>query len=75
MLLRLALYFRPHLFASLGGVAFTWGVRWVLSLDGSCRAFCYPPITVGLGLLAGLMGAQMYRSDHPIAPPRRRDRE
>lgn len=68
MLRRLGLYFRPHLFAALGGVAFTWSLRWLLSLDGSCRAFCYPPITIGLGLMAGLLGAQMYRSDNPLPP-------
>ena len=64
--MRLLLYFRPHLFAMLGGVAFTWGVRWLSSFGGSCRLFCYPPVTIMLGLLGGFIGAQLYRSDHPL---------
>lgn len=66
--MRFLLYFRPHFFAALGGVAFAWTLRFFLSLGGSCRAFCYPPITIGLGLLGGLLGAQLYRSDHPLPP-------
>lgn len=61
-----ALYLRPHLFAAIGGVAFAFGVRYLTSLSGSCRVFCYPPITLSLGLLGGLIGAQLYRADHPV---------
>lgn len=64
------LYFRPHVFAMAGGVAFLWAVRWVTSLHGACRTLCYPPITIGMGLLGGFLGAQLYRSDHPIEADR-----
>jgi hypothetical protein len=43
-------------------------VRALSSLGGACRVFCYPPITIGMGLLAGFLGAQLYRSDHPLPP-------
>jgi len=59
-------YFTPHVFSVAGGVAFTWGVRWLTSLGGACRVFCYPPITIALGVLGGLLGAQLYRSEHPV---------
>lgn len=65
----LALYLRPHLFAVLGGVAFTFGVRWLSSMGGACRVFCYPPITFTLGALGGLLGAQLYRSENPVRLP------
>jgi len=68
VLRRLAAYFTPHLFAVAGGVAFAWGVRWLTSLGGSCRVFCSPPITIGLGVLGGFLGAQLYRSEHPLPP-------
>lgn len=68
VLRRLAAYFTPHLFAVAGGVAFSWLLRWVMSLGGSCRAFCYPPTTIALGVLGGFLGAQLYRSEHPLPP-------
>jgi len=68
MLRRLALYFRPHLFAMAAGVAFSFGVRFVASLGGSCRFLCYPPVTLAMGLLGGFLGAQLYRSENPLAP-------
>lgn len=71
MLLRLALYFRPHFFAVLAGVALMWGVRWLSSRGGACRTLCYPPVTITLGVLGGLVGAQLYRSEHPL-PSRKR---
>ena len=65
MLLRLGRYFQPHLFAVLAGVGFFWAVRWFTSLSGACRFFCNPSVTITLGVLAGLLGAQLYRADHP----------
>ena len=69
-LVRFLLYFRPHFFSAAGGMAFMWGFSWVLSQGGSCRAFCQPSVALSAGLAAGLFGAQLYRSDHPL-PPRR----
>lgn len=69
VLRRLAAYFTPHLFAVAGGVAFSWAMRWVMSLGGSCRVFCYPPTTIAFGVLGGFLGAQLYRSEHPLPPP------
>jgi len=66
MLRRLALYFRPHFFAMLFGVAFAFGVRWVTSLGGACWFLCYPPVTLAMGLIGGFMGAQLYRSENPV---------
>lgn len=68
MLRRLAAYFTPHLFAVLGGVAFTWGARWFMSLGGACKLFCYPPVTIAMGVVGGLLGAQLYRNEHPLPP-------
>lgn len=68
MLWRLALYFRPHFFAVLGGVAFAFTVRWLSMMSGECPIFCRPPITFSLGLLGGLIGAQLYRSENPLPP-------
>ena len=68
MLRRLATYFTPHFFAVVGGVAFAWGVRWLMTTGGSCRLFCYPPITIAMGVVGGLLGAQLYRSEHPLPP-------
>lgn len=64
--MRLLRYFTPHFFSVLAGVAFSWSLRWLLSLDGSCRAFCHPPVALSMGVLGGLLGAQLYRSDHPL---------
>lgn len=66
---RIARYFVPHVFGMLGGIAFFWSVRWFTSLSGACRFFCNPPITVSLGVMAGLLGAQLYRNDHPVPHP------
>jgi predicted PurR-regulated permease PerM len=74
MLLRLALYFRPHLFAVVFGVGFAWLVRWLSSMGGACRVLCYPPVTIAMGVIGGLLGAQLYRSEHPL-PPRAGDGE
>ncbi len=68
MLRRLVAHFTPHLVAVAAGVAFTWGVRWLMSFGGSCKLFCYPPVTIALGVLGGLWGAQLYRSEHPLPP-------
>ncbi len=70
-LLRLALYFRPHLFGVVASVGFMWTVRALSSMGGACRVLCNPPITIGIGVLAGLLGAQLYRSENPVRPPRR----
>lgn len=66
LLLRVARYFRPHVLAVVAGVSFMWTVRWLSSMGGACRTLCYPPITIGLGVIAGLLGAQLYRSEHPL---------
>jgi hypothetical protein len=68
MLERLVLYFRPHLFAVLFGVGFAWVVRWLSGMGGACRVLCHPPITIGMGVLGGLLGAQLYRREHPLPP-------
>ncbi len=59
-------YFQPHVYAVVACVAFMFAVRWVTSLSGSCRFFCYPPVTLSLGVVSGLLGAQMYRSGNPV---------
>jgi hypothetical protein len=66
MLLRLALYFRPHLFGMLFAVGVSWLVRSLSVMGGACRVLCYPPVTIGMGLLAGFLGAQLYRNNHPL---------
>ncbi|MDP3506180.1 MAG: hypothetical protein Q8S33_37925 [Myxococcales bacterium] len=66
MLLRLALYFRPHVFGVLGSVAVVWMIRTLSVMGGSCRVLCYPPITIAMGVLGGLLGAQLYRNNHPL---------
>ncbi|GMU60593.1 MAG: hypothetical protein AMXMBFR34_23560 [Myxococcaceae bacterium] len=68
--MRLLLYFRPHLFAVLFGVAFSFGVRALASMGGSCRVLCYPPVTLTMGVVGGLLGAHLYRRDHPLPPAR-----
>jgi hypothetical protein len=69
MLLRLALYFRPHLFGVLFSVGVAWLVRTLSVMGGACRVLCYPPVTIGMGVLGGLLGAQLYRSNHPLRRP------
>jgi hypothetical protein len=66
MLLRLALYFRPHLFGMLFAVGVSWLVRSLSVMGGACRVLCYPPVTIGMGLLGGFLGAQLYRNNHPL---------
>jgi hypothetical protein len=72
LVLRAGYYFRPHLFAVLAGVALMFSVRWLSSMGGSCRFFCFPPVTFTLGALGGFLGAQLYRSENPL-PPLRED--
>jgi hypothetical protein len=67
--LRLAYYFRPHLFGVLGSVGLAWAVRTLSVMGGECRVLCYPPVTIGMGVLGGLLGAQLYRSENPLLPP------
>jgi hypothetical protein len=66
MLLRLALYFRPHLFGMVFAVGVSWLVRTLSVMGGACRVLCDPPVTIGMGLLAGFLGAQLYRNEHPL---------
>lgn len=68
MLRRLARYLQPHLFGVTFGLAVAFLVRAVLSSGGSCRTICYPQVTIAMGLAAGLIGAQLYRSDNPLPP-------
>lgn len=72
MLRRLGRYLQPHFFGVTFGLAMAFLVRAVLSSGGSCRTICYPPVTITMGLVAGLLGAQLYRSENPVRPPRRR---
>lgn len=64
---RLLLYFRPHLFGVAFATPIAWGVATLASLGGSCSALCRPGVAPAMGLLAGLLGAQLYRSENPIA--------
>jgi hypothetical protein len=64
---RLFLYLRPHLFGVAFAVPIAWGVAKLASLGGSCNALCRPGVAPTMGLLAGLLGAQLYRSENPIA--------
>ena len=68
VLRRLVTYFTPHVFAVAAGLAMSFAVRFVAGLGGSCRLLCYPPVTVAMGVLGGLLGAQLYRMDHPLPP-------
>jgi hypothetical protein len=69
---RLLAYFTPHLYAVPAGLAAAFAVRWVASFSGSCKFLCYPPVTFAMGLLGGLLGAQLYRSENPL--PEKADR-
>ena len=66
MLLRLALYFRPHVFGMAFAVSVSWLVRSLSVMGGACRVLCNPPVTIGMGLLGGFLGAQLYRNNHPL---------
>jgi len=68
VLIRLALYFRPHFFAMAAGLAVSFGVRFLAGMGGSCRFLCYPPVTIAMGLIGGFLGAQLYRSENPLQP-------
>lgn len=68
MLLRLGQYFRPHAFAMAFGVAFAWLVKLVAASGGSCSFLCQPGVYVSMGVLGGFLGAQLYRSEHPLPP-------
>lgn len=62
-------YLRPHLFGMVFGVALAWTVRSLSVMGGECRVLCYPPFTIGMGIVGGLLGAHLYRSNHPVDPP------
>lgn len=66
MLWRAALYLRPHLFGVVFSVGVAWLVRSLSVMGGACRVLCYPPFTIGMGVVAGLLGAQLYRNGHPL---------
>lgn len=63
---RLLLYLRPHLFGVAFAVPVAWGVKTLASLGGSCSALCRPGVALTMGLVGGLLGAQLYRSEHPL---------
>ncbi len=65
----LARYLAPHLFGMGFGVAVAWLVRSLSVMGGACRVLCYPPVTIGMGVVGGLLGAHLYRSNHPVDPP------
>lgn len=67
---RLFRYLRPHLFGVAFAVPMSWGVSKLASLGGSCNVLCRPGVALTMGLLAGLAGAQLYRSENPIARAR-----
>lgn len=66
VLLRLALYVRPHVFGVVFSVGVAWLVRSLSVMGGACRVLCYPPFTIGMGVVGGLLGAHLYRSNHPL---------
>jgi hypothetical protein len=68
MLRRAWMYFQPHLFGVAFGLVVAFLMRAVLKSGGSCTTLCYPPVTIAMGLTAGLLGAQIYRSDNPLPP-------
>lgn len=70
-MLRLWSYFKPHLFGVAFAVPVSYAVKTAASLGGSCNALCRPGVALTMGLLGGLFGAQLYRSEHPL-PPRAR---
>lgn len=65
VLTRLARRLAPYVF----GVAFSVGVAWLVRslsvMGGACRVLCYPPFTIGMGVVGGLLGAWLYRSNLP----------
>lgn len=66
---RLARYFRPHLFGLAFAVPLAWLVKTLASMGGSCSALCRPGVWLTMGVVAGLLGAQLYRSEHPFTRP------
>ena len=62
-------YLAPYVF----GVAFSVGVAWMVRslsvMGGACRVLCYPPFTIGMGVVGGLLGAWLYRSNNPVHRP------
>lgn len=65
---RLALYLGPHVGAVLFGVLLAKGVATLASLGGSCSFLCHPTVNAAMGIVGGLLGAQLYRSEHPLPP-------
>lgn len=59
-------YLRPHVFGVGFAVPLAWLVKTLASMDGSCRMLCRPGVALTMGLVGGLFGAQLYRSEHPL---------
>lgn len=65
-MLRLFAYLKPHFFGVAFAVPLSYAVKTAASLGGSCSALCRPGVALTMGLLGGLIGAQLYRSEHPL---------
>ncbi len=65
-MLRLFAYLRPHLFGVAFAVPLSYAVKAAATMGGSCNALCRPGVALTLGLLGGLLGAQLYRSENPL---------
>ncbi|MFZ5442335.1 MAG: hypothetical protein ACOZQL_20165 [Myxococcota bacterium] len=63
---RVLRYLRPHLFGVTFAVPVSYAVKTLASLGGSCNALCRPGVALTMGLVGGLVGAQLYRSEHPL---------
>lgn len=61
-------YLKPHLFGVAFAVPLSYAVKTAASMGGSCNALCRPGVALTMGLLGGLIGAQLYRSENPISP-------
>ena len=71
---RVLLYLRPHLFGVTFAVPLAWLVKTLASMDGSCRTLCRPGVALTMGLVGGLLGAQLYRSENPLPGRAGKDR-
>lgn len=66
MMTRLAHRVAPYVFGVVFSVGVAWLVRSLSVMGGACRVLCYPPFTIGMGVVGGLLGAWLYRSNYPF---------
>ncbi|MBL8921355.1 MAG: hypothetical protein JNJ54_21020 [Myxococcaceae bacterium] len=69
MVTRLAHRVAPYVFGVVFSVGVAWLVRSLSVMGGACRVLCYPPFTIGMGVVAGVLGAWLYRSNYPVREP------